>query len=137
MSNFGLGIFALGEQQAAENKAARLNGAGEAAEASVAAQINRSWEKTHGSYVFRAESHVHKLRANIVAHERVKDLLIAALKAENANHPLASKEAIDAAVENERVKAILDPEVIIETYKDGKLPEGAVAGSPPGGYSIA
>jgi hypothetical protein len=46
--------------------------------------------------------------------------LIAALKLENANHPLASREAVEAAVEDARVRALLNPDVIKLTYKDGK-----------------
>ena len=106
-------------------------------EAGFAAKRHQKEIEDHSKFVFSAKSHVHSLRAVDHAHVRTEDMLIEALKAENANHPLASKKAVEAVFENERVKAILDPEVIKETYKDGKLPEGAVAGSPPGGYSIA
>lgn len=44
---------------------------------------------------------------------------------------LASREAVDAAVMDERTRALVDPEVIKKTYPDGKLPEGAVI--PPDG----
>jgi hypothetical protein len=53
----------------------------------------------------------------------------AALKAENANHPLASKEAVEAIVREKGPEALLDPEVIKKTYPDGVLPKGAV--TPP------
>lgn len=87
--------------------------------------------------LFRAKSHVHGLRAVIYARKVTEDKLIDALKAENANHPLASKEAVEAAVEDERVKALLNPDVIKRTYKDGKLPKDAVGGSPLGTEAIA
>lgn len=80
-------------------------------------------------YVFRAKSHVHGLRANIFARKIAEDRLIAALKAENANHPLASKEAVEALVDENMRKELLDPEVVKRTYPDGVLPEGAV--TPP------
>lgn len=85
----------------------------------------------HKEYVFRSKSHVHGLRAEKQAHQRVEDQLIAALKAENANHPLANSEAVNAALDREFIKALTDPEVIKRTYPDGKLPEGAVI--PPDG----
>ncbi|MBY0577152.1 MAG: class I SAM-dependent methyltransferase, partial [Gallionellaceae bacterium] len=48
-----------------------------------------AWKRT-------ARSHVHSLRACMAARKMTEDQLIAALKAENANHPLASREAVDA-----------------------------------------
>jgi len=137
MSEFGLGIFALGEIQRAETAAARANGAGAIAGAAVATNVGKAWEDHYNQYVFRAKSHVHGLRAIAYAHEHTEDQLIAALKAENANHPLASREAVDAAFEDERVRMLLDPEVIKRTYPDGKLPDGAVGGDPLGGRTIA
>lgn len=83
-------------------------------------------EGKYNRYVFAAKSHVHGLRAQVYAHEITEEKLIAALKAENANHPLASREAVDAAVEDMRVKALVNADVIKRTYPDGKLPEGAV-----------
>ena len=91
----------------------------------------------YADYIFRAKSHVHGLRAVDRAHVCTEELLIAALKAENPNHPLASKEAVEAVFENERVKAILNPEVIKRTYPDGRLPNDAVSGDPPVVYNIA
>lgn len=88
-------------------------------------------KKNHKDFVFRAKGHVHALRAINHARQVTEDQLIAALKAENANHPLASKEAVEAAVEDARVRAIVNPEVIKRTYPDGKLPDGVVTGSPP------
>ena len=127
--NWGIAILAMGEQQAAENKAARMSGAGSAAASAV---LNQQFNQ----YVFRAKSHVHGFRALVDAHKQVEDELIAALKTENANHPLASKEAVDAAVEVKCIKALLNPEVIKKTYPDGKLPKGAVGGDPLGTRSI-
>ena len=80
---------------------------------------------------FVARSHVHGLRALVDAHKQVEDELIAALKAENADHPLASREAVDAAAEEKRARLIFDPKVIQRTYPDGKLPKNAVGGTPP------
>ena len=58
------------------------------------------------------------------------------LKAENANHPLASKEAVEAAVDDEWARQLLNPEVIRKTFPDGILPDGTVVtledGSPGG-----
>lgn len=96
----------------------------------------RQQSDAHNKYVFAAKSHVHGLRAQVHAHKQTEDELIAALKAENANHPFASREAVDAAVEDKRVRALVDPEVIKRTYPDGKLPDGTVI--PPGGvWTIA
>ena len=130
MSELGLGIFALGEIQRSETAAARANGTGDAG-------LAARWNADYNAYVFRAKSHVHGLRAAGYAHELTEDKLIAALKAENANHPLASKEAVEAAFEDERVKALLNPDVIKRTYPNGALPKDAVGGSPLGTESIA
>ena len=127
--NWGIAILAMGEQQAAENKAARLSGSGSAAASAV---LNQQFNE----YVFRAKSHVHGFRALVDARKQVEDELIAALKAVNANHPLASREAVEAAVEVERIKALLNPEVVKRTYPDGKLPKGAVGGDPLGSRAI-
>lgn len=83
-----------------------------------------AWKRT-------AKSHVHSLRAFSAAHEMTEDQLIAALKAENANHPLASREAVDAAIDQANFQTIIDPEIIKRTYPDGKLPEGTY--TPAGG----
>lgn len=84
----------------------------------------RAWKRA-------AKSHVHSLRAFSAAHKMTEDQLIAALKAENANHPLASREAVDAAVDQANFQTIIDPEIIKRTYPDGKLPEGTY--TPAGG----
>ena len=115
MSEFGLGIFALGEIQRAETAAARQSGSGEIAGAS-----------SLSGYIFRAKGQVHGLRSSLYGHRVVEDMLISALKAENANHPLASRDAVDAAVVDARAKALLNPEVIKRTYPDGKLPNGVI-----------
>lgn len=83
-----------------------------------------AWKRT-------ARSHVHSLRAFSAAHKMTEDQLIAALKAENANHPLASREAVDAAIDQANFQTIIDPEIIKRTYPDGKLPEGTY--TPAGG----
>ncbi len=81
----------------------------------------------HNQYVFCAKSQIHGFRASLAARRAAEDRLIAALKAENANHPLASRAAVDAIIQEDVPKALFDPEVIKETYPDGVLPEGAVA----------
>jgi hypothetical protein len=78
------------------------------------------------NYRFRAESQIHGFRAGLAARKLAEDRLIAALKAENANHPLASREAIEAIVQENAPKVLHDPEIIKKTYPDGVLPEGAV-----------
>jgi hypothetical protein len=50
-------------------------------------------------YAFCAKSQIHGFRATMAGRRFAEDQLIAALKAENANHPLASKEAVEALVE--------------------------------------
>ena len=88
----------------------------------------------HNQYVFRAKSQIHGFRAHLAARKLAEDQLIAALKAENANHPLASREAIEAIVDESGPKVLHDPEIIKKTYPDGILPEGAVI--PPTGVQI-
>jgi hypothetical protein len=119
--SYGLGILALGELSRVENEARRRS-----ADAAMAS-IRESKEVLN--YVFRAKSHVHGLRAAIYGHRIAEDKLIEALKLENANHPLASREAVEAIAKEEGTAALFNPEVIKKTYPDGKLPEGAV--TPP------
>lgn len=95
----------------------------------VAAERNEAINNLN-NYAFRAKSQIHGCRAVIAARKIAEDQLIAALKAENANHPLASKEAVEAIVQENVPKVLLDTEVIKKTYPDGVLPEGAVI--PPG-----
>lgn len=87
-------------------------------------------KKNHKDFIFRAKGHVHGLRARVHARQVTEDMLIAALKAENANHPLASKEAVEAVCEEARLRALVDPEVIKRTFPNG-LPDGVLGGSPP------
>lgn len=129
----GTNMFLLGELARAETAAHRAAGAGALGAIGALNQVERNYEK----FVFRAKSHVHGLRAQVYSRQVTEDALIAALKAENANHPLASKEAVEAAVEDARARALLNPEVIKRTYPDGKLPEGAVYGDPIGVQTIA
>lgn len=123
----GSGVFMLGELQYQETKARRAAGGGAMAEAGIGAV----WQERHNKFVFAAKGQVHGLRADLYAHKATEDQLIAALKVENANHPLASREAVDAAVDDKYAKALLDPEVIKKTYPDGRLPKGVVDGDPP------
>ncbi len=115
MANYGelLLASAIGERRA-------LN-----ATSGVVADLNELAE-THKKYVFAAKSQIHGFRASLAARRFAEDQLIAALKAENADHPLASREAIEAIARENVPKALLDPEVIKKTYPDGVLPEGAV-----------
>jgi hypothetical protein len=84
------------------------------------------WNKSNENMLFLAKGQVHGLRAGIAARKLVEKELIAALKAENANHPLASEEAVEALADEYRNAAIIDPEVIKRTYPDGMLPEGVL-----------
>ena len=115
MANYGelLLASAIGERRA-------LN-----ATSGVVAHLNELAD-THAKYVFAAKSQIHGFRASLAARRFAEDQLIAALKAENANHPLASKEAVEALVDEVGNKALLDPEIIKKTYHDGVLPKGAV-----------
>ena len=128
MSN-GMNLLLLGELAREKSLANQ--------EAGFAAKHRQEEIEEHNKFVFCAKSHVHGLRSSIAARKNIEAELIEALKAENPNHPLASIEAVEAAVENERVKTILDPEVIKKTYPDGKLPKGAVGGDPLGARTIA
>ena len=120
MANYGelLLASAIGERRA-------LN-----ATSGVVAHLNELAD-THAKYVFAAKSQIHGFRASLAARRFAEDQLIAALKAENADHPLASREAIEAIARENAPKALLDPEVIKKTYPDGVLPKGAVI--PPTG----
>lgn len=120
MANYGelLLASAIGERRA-------LN-----ATSGVVADLNELAE-THKKYVFAAKSHVHGLRAYLHGRKLTEDQLIEALKAENANHPLASREAVDALDEANRIKSLTDHEIIKKTYPDGVLPKGAII--PPNG----
>ena len=86
----------------------------------------RARDQQHNRYKFIAKSHVHGLRSRLAACSIVEDKLISALKAENANHPLASKEAVEAAVDDELARQCVNPEVIKRTFPDGKLPDGTI-----------
>lgn len=123
VDTYGASVVALAHASNVRSQIAYDRGA--AAGEAIAQNI------AHKEYVFRAKSHVHGLRAEKQAHQRVEDQLIAALKAENANHPLASSEAVNTALDREFIKALTDPEVIKRTYPDGRLPEGAII--PPDG----
>jgi hypothetical protein len=92
---------------------------------SATADINRIIGQ-HKNYVFAAKSQIHGFRASLAARRLAEDQLIAALKAENADHPLASREAIEAIAREVVPKTLLDPEVIKKTYPDGVLPKGSV-----------
>jgi hypothetical protein len=117
MANYGelLLATAMGERRALDATERSVN--------KMAADYNR--------YVFCAKSHVHGLRASLAARKLAEDQLIAAPKAENANHPLASREAVEAIVDENIPKAMFDPEIIKKTYPDGVLPKGSV--KPPNG----
>jgi hypothetical protein len=84
----------------------------------------KEWNKSNENMLFLAKGQVHGYRSGIKGHRLVEKDLIAALKAENANHPLASEEAVEALINEYANAAIIDPEVIKKTYPDGILPEG-------------
>lgn len=124
-SDFGLGILGLGELSRLENASRREGDRAAAAEGILSGALDKA-VATHQNYVFRAKGQIHGFRAYLHGHRVAEDMLIAALKAENANHPLASREAVDAAVLDERARALVNPEVIKKTYPDGKLPDGVI-----------
>lgn len=119
--NIGLGYLALAELSRMENKAQgeRIAGSG----------LGDRWAAHHDKFVFKATSQVHGLRSCIHGHKMAEDQLIAALKLENASHPLASREAVDAILDIEMPKALYNPDVIKKTFPDGVLLPGIV--SPP------
>ena len=124
--NIGTNILGLAmlDRATSDARQAKESSLYYAREAGAAEGKLRAWKRT-------ARSHVHLLRAFSAAHKMTEDQLIAALKAENANHPLASREAVDAAVDQANFQTIIDPEIIKRTYPDGKLPEGTY--TPDGG----
>lgn len=129
----GTNLFLLGELQQAETAARRASqgaGVGGIGAINMLEKNRDEWVAAYEKYVFRAKGHVHTFRSVLHARKVVEDQLIAALKAENANHPLASKEAVEAVCEEARLRAVIDPEVIRRTYPEG-LPEGVLGGSPP------
>lgn len=112
--NYGLSVLALSMQSNADERAK--------AQEKEIKNLNDGLK----NHVFRAKGQVHGLRAMIHGHKIAENELIAALKAENANHPLASREAVDAAMMDAYARSLLDPDVIKRTYPDGKLPDGVV-----------
>lgn len=124
--NIGTNILGLAmlDRATSDARQAKESSLYYAREAGAAEGKLLAWKRT-------AKSHVHSLRAFSAAHEMTEDQLIAALKAENANHPLASREAVDAAIDQANFQTIIDPEIIKRTYPDGKLPEGTY--TPAGG----
>jgi len=121
----GVGLLALGEISRAENKSRRvIDDANE--------KLDEAWEGRDAAIaeknrvVFAAKSQIHGLRARIEGHVLTENELIAALKAEKPDHPLASRAAVDALFDKCRMKTPYDPEVIIRTYPDGIVPEGAI-----------
>lgn len=124
--NIGTNILGLAmlDRATSDARQAKESSLYYAREAGEAEGKLRAWKRA-------AKSHVHSLRAFSAAHKMTEDQLIAALKAENANHPLASREAVDAAIDQANFQTIIDPEIIKRTYPDGKLPEGTY--TPAGG----
>jgi len=121
----GVGLLALGEISRTENQARRvIDDANQ--------RLEDAWEERTAAIaeknqlVFAAKSQIHGLRARIEGHVLTENELIAALKAEKPDHPLASRAAADALFDKCRMKTPYDPEVIIRTYPDGIVPEGAI-----------
>ena len=71
-----------------------------------------------------AKSQIHNLRAWHTAHLQTEDQLIAALKEESPNHPLADRDVVDVITQERRLVALFDRETIKRTFPDGVLPEG-------------
>lgn len=117
----GMGVLALAELNRMES-VVRRNSGPSCSEVSGM----QEWKEHHENFVFKAKSQVHGFRSALYGRRIAEDKLIAALKAENANHPLASREAVDAVADDELARALLNPEVIKKTYPDGKLPKNAV-----------
>lgn len=123
---FGLGLIAIAKNSSKQ--------AGEYLDECDARALKKL-KYAHEDFVFRVKGQVHGLRSALHGRRVVEDDLIAALKAENANHPLASREAVEEAVLDARAAALLNPEVIKKTYPDGILPKGVI--TPPNGVTVA
>jgi len=121
----GAGILILGELRRMENDASyEISKA--ANETNQARRERDAAIAEKDQLTFAAKSQIHGLRARIEGHVLTENELIAALKAEKPDHPLASRAAADALFDKCRMKTPYDPEVIIRTYPDGVVPEGAI-----------
>ena len=121
-NNVGAGILVMGELSRIENNASREIGAANLA-ASTASYEAANARLDLERITFAAKSQIHGLKTNVQAHIQTEDELIAALKAENPNHPLADRDAVDVLYGERKIAASLDPSLIKKTYPSGVLPE--------------
>ena len=124
-NNAGAGILVMGELSRIENNASREIGAATAS-ATAAGYRAATAELILARITFAAKSQIHGLRATIDAREITEDALIAALKAENPNHPLADRDAVDAIFQEKRKETLFAKKTIKRTYPDGLIPEGSM-----------
>lgn len=118
--NAGTGIYVMGELNRADAAARRV--ANERNEAIL--ERNEAIEESN-RIVFAALSQIHGFRAQIQARRWVEDELITALRAENADHPLAERAVVEALFEKKRSVAMRDESVVKRTFPFG-MPTGAV-----------
>jgi hypothetical protein len=122
-NNVGAGILVLGELSHIENNARRATEAANSAASS--ARIGEALAQRETEQITRAaKSQIHNLRAWHTAHLQTEDQLIAALKEESPNHPLADRDVVDVITQERRLVALFDRETIKRTFPDGVLPEG-------------
>lgn len=124
-NNVGAGILVLGELSHIENNARRATEAANSA-ATSAMYGEAIAERKTKEITFAAKSQIHAFRAAMDAHEMTEDQLIAALKEENPNHPLADRDAVDVIFEENRISKLHDAKTIKRTYPDGVIPEGSI-----------
>lgn len=121
----GAGVLVMGELRHVENQSKRaVNAANQ--EAMAAAEERDVAIAQKNQLVFAAKSQIHLFRSRIEGRILVENDLISALKAANPNHPLVSRDAVDALAEKYCIKATFDPEVIKLTWPSGVAPEGAI-----------
>ena len=135
--NLGLGLLAMSELNVAQmrhNTAirnARITADNEISklEADYKEQLLTA-KRRHRMHVFAARSNIHGLNARIEALQTMMAVLLDTLKEENPNHALVDDtgmEAIARCCDDEQQKALFDPEIQKKTWKDGKIPRGAIA----------
>jgi hypothetical protein len=131
MSNnsYGAGVLALAEVSRAENNARNAAKAADERVSAMQASANLDEaiaDRKLKKLSFAAKSQIHWLRSSVAAHVLAEDELIAALKAEIPDHPLADRDAVDRIVFEKQSKTASDPLVIKDTYPSGVLPEDAI-----------
>ncbi len=121
-SNYGSQMLAMGMLQAEQNKAREASNQA----AREYNELNRRWQEQYDGLSFRAKSQIHGMRAYLDALRMTRDQLIAALKADNPNHPLADSDVVNAIDEQHRHNMFYRPETVKRTYPDGIVPDGSV-----------